>query len=769
MEALSAEEQELIRFVRASKAAKAAKAAAAAAGAKASAGAQKNTAQADDDPPSNPSSPVADPPAGEGGEAAEDIDDALFSFDVDAAVAAAAPRPAAEGAAVAAEEEEDDDFLNDEDFIAELLHDFTEQDEAQAQAQAQEQPPALPTAASAPQMPAAPAAQARAAPAAHGRPRAVAWGPMQPADTAPQPRTAARFASSSGSSSGTGASGSGGILRRREPAPVAAAAATVPGEREEVETSSRLRLQDGRSLSTTAMRGLTAAHPHFNFKDINRRVHDIGGPIALSEMNWCTIGVVTNKSEKRPTKSGAHFRTLHFTDMALAKGTSVCVLLTQDACKNTRVQEGGVYALLEPEIQQEKRQAGSGFILVVSKSESVYCIGRSKDFVPCRQMKKDNTQCGNYVDRRVNDLCPCHIEQAFKALKTDRMNLNNQGLSCSRQIHQRKEDQVRQRTHGRRLPASRMNDSNGVASKGWQPRLGEKSLSVVGSTYQVDGVTVQPNARDVVPGMITMKKVLESQEKAVQRHAAGTLAGPTNGYKRGNKMMEAAKIERKRKAEAQAKARQLMAERKRQKQSALDKSGLSAAVSSRIDAREEKVFGCGGNHGNSAAVRLNEAKKRARSRSVADTIDTSDGYVPSGQNKRGQVDGYLPSKKYTNGSEKAGAIGRSASAKWQQQRKAAAAPVSAVSSVRMGTDGNMEVCSAADGTWSSSQTTKRKPTAAAASSSSSAAAGVPHKTTKGKRSKNSASGTPAAAPAPAEVELSFGSDDEDDGFELEFE
>ena len=50
--------------------------------------------------------------------------------------------------------------------------------------------------------------------------------------------------------------------------------------------------------------------------------------------------------------------------------------------------EGGVYAILEPEVQQERRATGNGFILVVNKPEHFLLIGRSKDFVPCRATNK---------------------------------------------------------------------------------------------------------------------------------------------------------------------------------------------------------------------------------------------------------------------------------------------------------------------------------------------------------------------------------------------
>ena len=389
---LSAEEAEMIRFMRASKAANPLGAAP-----------SPVAAAADDAPRSHPSSPVEDPTvsAHHDGDASLVSDDALLSLDVDAAVAAAAPEPpatattttttsatsATSGTDVAGGDgnyvDDDGDLLDDDDFMAELLDDMAEH------------PPDSGS-----------AGITGAAPAPSRGAVTFAAGPLQI-----QPSRAAVAKSTSGS---------GGILRRREPPsrpPVAAERTAVPTEREDVETSSRLRLQDGRALGPAAMRGLTAAHPYHSFKEVSRQVHDINGAVSLSEKNWCTIGVVTNRSEKKPTKSGGYFRTLHFTDMGLTNGTSVCVLLIGDACKNVRVQEGGVYALLEPEIQQERRQTGTGFILVAKRGDSVHFIGRSKDFIPCRAVKKDNTPCGNFVDRRIADLCTCHQEQAFNAVR----------------------------------------------------------------------------------------------------------------------------------------------------------------------------------------------------------------------------------------------------------------------------------------------------------------------------------------------------------------
>ena len=37
----------------------------------------------------------------------------------------------------------------------------------------------------------------------------------------------------------------------------------------------------------------------------------------------------------------------------------------------------------------------------------------------------DGQQCRNYVDRRLTDMCQCHKDAAYAALKTGRMELNN--------------------------------------------------------------------------------------------------------------------------------------------------------------------------------------------------------------------------------------------------------------------------------------------------------------------------------------------------------
>jgi hypothetical protein len=52
------------------------------------------------------------------------------------------------------------------------------------------------------------------------------------------------------------------------------------------------------------------------------------------------------------------------------------------------------------------------------------------------------------VDQRSQDLCACHTAQAFAALQTGRMELNNASLSCSRQIHQRQQDAANLRVTG---------------------------------------------------------------------------------------------------------------------------------------------------------------------------------------------------------------------------------------------------------------------------------------------------------------------------------
>ena len=668
--ALSAEELEMVRFMRASKAAAAQDGSGAAAGGAAelstmatvpagdggAAPAADGAAQAEQR--SNPSSPVDEPPGAGGGapgNASGDglSDDALLAFDVDAAVAAAGGSDGAaaeaavaeeEEAAPGAEEEDEGDLLEDDDFMAELLSEVGDVGE----------PP----------------------PADDGRPAqaTVTFAPPDP-QPQPQPRPAAgarpAAARPASSSAFAAAAGGGGILRRPAAPPAAPAAAPAPGDREDVESSSRLRLQPGRALNCVQMRALTAAHPYLSFRAVQTRVHDdASGAVALSEQPWLTIGVVTKKSDKKPTKNGSHFRTLYFTDMQLEGGRSICVLLTGEACSSVRVQEGGVYSLLEPEIQQERRKGGTGFILIVSRSESIHFVGRSRDFVPCRALKKDNQPCSNYVDRRLNDLCPCHAEQAYNALKTDktgRMDLNNAALSISRQIHERREDSTRIRTHGagRGTIASRK-PGPGLSGVSWQPRVGEKQLSAVGGvfgTYEVAGTLVRPVPREGGQSSVglSQKNVLRSQERLGQMHAAGQLTG----YRRGPQMVEAAKKERARKEREKANARKLAAERKKGRVAAAARTGISQKVNARLERREEKVFGCGGNHGEGARVRIAQtkanAKKRARSTGEPETGGGGSAYSDT------RLD---DAKKYTNGTEAAGAIGRSAAARWSANQAA---------------------------------------------------------------------------------------------------
>jgi hypothetical protein len=201
---------------------------------------------------------------------------------------------------------------------------------------------------------------------------------------------------------------------------------------------------------------------------------------------------VTHASERKSAKSGNYYRTVQLSDMHIGagKGSSVCVILTGAACNGgtaARVSEGCVYgecsdrvcrtaeavdgavltvgrcvglgsagltpavrgglctALVEPEVQREKRENGTGaqavapqqivvhaadltgiclcdvhsrhelemqrpgpgFILVVSKAERLLLVGRSKDFVQCRATNKGNGErCRNYVRQLPAALLP---------------------------------------------------------------------------------------------------------------------------------------------------------------------------------------------------------------------------------------------------------------------------------------------------------------------------------------------------------------------------
>jgi hypothetical protein len=202
------------------------------------------------------------------------------------------------------------------------------------------------------------------------------------------------------------------------------------------------------------------------------------------------------------------------------------------------VVEGGVYAVLQPDVQREGGMGGTGFAISVKDADNFRAIGRSRDFCRCAQIKSNGEQCRNHIDARKDKLCQWHQDQLFsKALKSDRMNLNNAGLSCIRQGYQRLDDQRPKGFKGQSVT------THVGQARDFRPGMlhGERNLSHGQSgVYVQEGQTVagfqsdDGRAAAKRARILSKEELLQENEKIKRKVEDGTL----RGFNRGALMAE---------------------------------------------------------------------------------------------------------------------------------------------------------------------------------------------------------------------------------------
>ncbi|KAG5651312.1 hypothetical protein H0H81_009113 [Sphagnurus paluster] len=95
----------------------------------------------------------------------------------------------------------------------------------------------------------------------------------------------------------------------------------------------------------------------------------------------------------------------------------------------SKLKEGDVIALLNPRIlrpyQQQRSNDGphptTNILAITPESaSSIMGIGRAHDLGMCTVMKRDNTVCGSWVDKRVADVCEYHVQHAVQRRRAGR-------------------------------------------------------------------------------------------------------------------------------------------------------------------------------------------------------------------------------------------------------------------------------------------------------------------------------------------------------------
>ena len=92
-----------------------------------------------------------------------------------------------------------------------------------------------------------------------------------------------------------------------------------------------------------------------------------------------------------------------------------------------RLSPGTVIAVLNPGIMPPKpgKQDSGNFSLTLnSGGDTILEIGSARDMGFCKSVKKDGTQCGDWVDSRKSEFCDFHVDLQIRKTQAGRMGLN---------------------------------------------------------------------------------------------------------------------------------------------------------------------------------------------------------------------------------------------------------------------------------------------------------------------------------------------------------
>ncbi|KAG6866330.1 hypothetical protein C0991_005797 [Blastosporella zonata] len=106
----------------------------------------------------------------------------------------------------------------------------------------------------------------------------------------------------------------------------------------------------------------------------------------------------------------------------------------------SKLKEGDVIALLNPRVLKPHQKANDSphpvnniLAITPESASSIMGIGRARDLGMCTVLKRDNTVCGSWVDKRVSDVCEYHVQHAVERQRAGRaeFSIGTTGMSMS--------------------------------------------------------------------------------------------------------------------------------------------------------------------------------------------------------------------------------------------------------------------------------------------------------------------------------------------------
>ncbi|KAH3666590.1 hypothetical protein WICMUC_005574 [Wickerhamomyces mucosus] len=134
--------------------------------------------------------------------------------------------------------------------------------------------------------------------------------------------------------------------------------------------------------------------------------------------NWCTLGILYNKTEPMTGVSGSRYVILSLTDFKFT--IDIFIFKKELISKYNKLKIGDIISVLNAEIFK-KRENDSFGLKINHTMDCLLEIGTSKDFSHCSKITKNGTRCKNFINKSKESLCSFHNEQQFTSTAAKRM------------------------------------------------------------------------------------------------------------------------------------------------------------------------------------------------------------------------------------------------------------------------------------------------------------------------------------------------------------
>ena len=149
---------------------------------------------------------------------------------------------------------------------------------------------------------------------------------------------------------------------------------------------------------------------------LNKCTNDIDG-------DWVTIGVIISKVGPKVGKNGKSYAIWKLSDMK-TKNVVTLFLFGEVYTEHWKLTVSTVVGVLNAKISisDQKSQYSKNEIcsLTIDHPGKLLVMGKAKDIGYCRAVKKDQSICGNLINKADEDYCDYHVRTAYKKFSSKR-------------------------------------------------------------------------------------------------------------------------------------------------------------------------------------------------------------------------------------------------------------------------------------------------------------------------------------------------------------